>query len=566
MKIKKYLLLAITLLVVLFVTKAQDEYIKFNIKDGSEIKYEVSEINEISFTSDSLMVETIEYRDAYYSFSGKPFGPNDNRRNVVMSYRRNTPNVQTYTIIDFLGDDAGAEDPDYEPLPNIDILMPDASNISNGRIPVRIKPQYTGTSNSTGEIWIVDMASFYTDFFDNPQGDEAYGADSYYEPSKRQFTLHVCYFLPSTYDAATGNVSWFGDSYEYLELQGYPHYGVEIAKGSTISHDDGSFAVEATITPERSVAFVRTIMVAGSDENIGLEAITSNAEGLQEFIGNRAFTAEFPVSEEGTYTIVAQTYNRSMNPVEHASLTFDFKKPASSHSTYLGEAFYLDGFIGPLFSNPANVEFTVGLYQDNENPNIYYLKSPYTQEGFSLNIINEDNGTTFVKFDVSDPTFVLFPQQYSGFTNNQYYGGEVEIGNIEGVVAAQNPDVSYEAIKNYLASDEEDPITEFSSFENGVVYICNCMFSNNGRFGYQLNANPVGIIQFPQAKAAAKAKAIARNVTRPAFDGMFKIASREVLKIKSDMVLPKKVSNTKSGKLTINTKPTTLNAKAFLRK
>lgn len=85
-------------------------------------------------------------------------------------------------------------------------------------------------------------------------------------------------------------------------------------------------------------------------------------------------------------------------------------------------------------------------------------------------------------------------------------------------------------------------------------------------FGYQLKSNPVGIIQFPQAKAAAKDKAIARNVTRPAFDGMFKIASREVLKIKSDKVLPKKISNTKSGKLTINAKPTTLNAKAFLRK
>lgn len=562
MKIKKYLLLAITLLVVLFVTKAQDEYIKFNIKDGSEIKYEVSEINEISFTSDSLIVETIEYRDAYYTFSGSPFGPGDNRRDVIMSYRRSTPNVQTYTIIDFLGN----EYPDYGPFPNIDILVPDASNISDGRIPARIKPQPTGMSNSTGEVWIADMASFYVDFMGNPQGEGAYGADSYYEPSKEQFTLHVCYFLPSTYDAANGNLSWFGDSYEYLELPGHPHYGVEIAKGSAISHDDGSFAVKATITPEREVAFVRTIIVAGSDENIGLQAITSNAEGLQEFIGNRAFTAEFPVSEEGTYTIVAQTYNRSMAPVEHASTTFDFKKPEGHNSTYIGEAIYLDGFLGPRFSNPVNVDFSVGLYRDNENPNIYYLKSPYTQEGFSLNIINEDHSTTFVKFDVSDPTFVLFPQQYSGFTNNQYYGGEVEIGNLEGVVAAQNPGLSYETIKNALATDEQDPITEFSSFENGVVYICNCMFSNNGQFGYQLKSNPVGIIQFPQAKAAAKDKAIARNVTRPAFDGMFKIASREVLKIKSDMVLPKKVSNTKSGKLTINTKPTTLNAKAFLRK
>lgn len=466
--------------------------------------------------------------DVIWTFGGSPFGPGDNRRDVVLSYSPNTPNAQTYTILDFVGDDESAEDPAYEPFPNIEITVPDASNLTNGRTPARIKPQPIGISNSTGPIWIADMASFYTDFFGNPQGEDAYGADSYYEPERGLFTFHLCYFLPTTYDAASGNVSWFGDSNEYMQLPGFPELSVEVEYLGTMFLPNGDYMVNANITPAADVASFKAALVSGRDAAPALEAINAGAEGVQEFKGNQAVRAEFPVTEGGFYTLAVQTYDAAGKVGENSSVTFNLTIGASDKPTLVGQASYLDGFLGPRFSNPVNVEYAVNLLQDKSNKNIYYLESPYTQEGFSLSIVNENEDAINVAFDVTDPTFVLFPQQYSGFTNKQYYGGDVEIGNLEAVVAAQNPDLSYETIKNALASDEKDPVTEFSSYEDGVVYVCNCMFSNGGQFGYQLKSNPVGIIAFPQAAAAAKSKALARNVTRPNFQGMAKIARKTV--------------------------------------
>ncbi len=468
-----------------------------------------------------LVTETL--KDAVWTF-GSPFGPAINERNVVQSYSPKTPNNVTFTVIDFIGSYAEQEEAgeEYEPYPNIVIEIPDMNNVVNGRIPCRILPQYIGVDNTTGQIWFGDIASVYDYAFGPGQGDN-FRYDSYYEPERGLFTFHCCYFLPSTIDHAAGSFSWFGDTMEYLQLPGFPELNCEVEYNGTMINPDGSYVVKATVTPAKDVATFKAVCVPGRDVMGGLEAIQNGAAGVQEQKGNSPVTFEFPVTDAGYYTVVAQTYDAKGQAAESAYAYLKLVLGAPDFKN-VGVAEYYDPFIAPRF-NVKNEQFKVNLLSDNKTQGVYYLQAPYLQAGFALAEDNENTFNDYVAFDVSDPGFVLIPQQFSGFESAQYYGGDVEIGNLESFYATRYPNVSHEQIKQVLSSDEEDPITEFSSFEDGIVTICNPMFSNNGNYGYQLKSNPQGFIIFPETSSAAKRKALSHSVVRPSFKGMVKIAS-----------------------------------------
>ncbi len=92
----------------------------------------------------------------------------------------------------------------------------------------------------------------------------------------------------------------------------------------------------------------------------------------------------------------------------------------------LGTGSMADGWVIPAltkspgeFYNPADYVFDVVVYESDETPGVYKLKSPYTSAAFPF---LELNGNTSVDYDIiidaSNPEFVTVTPQISGFEHN----------------------------------------------------------------------------------------------------------------------------------------------------
>lgn len=101
-------------------------------------------------------------------------------------------------------------------------------------------------------------------------------------------------------------------------------------------------------------------------------------------------------------------------------------KEGSDPWTYLGKGTMADGWVIPNLTknpgevyNPQDYVYEVEIYESDETPGVYKLKSPYTSAAFPFIHLN---GNTSVAYDIivdaSDPTFVTVAPQISGFEHN----------------------------------------------------------------------------------------------------------------------------------------------------
>lgn len=404
---------------------------------------------------------------------------------------------------------------------NIDV--PDVTALEDGDTHCYVKPQYTGMDNDNyGQVWCADIYSFFKDYIGDDEEAAQYVDDTYYTPERGLFTLHMVYFVPFY---GTGG-SYFEPANEYLQLPGYPDQSIVVEYIGTMMKPDGTFAANVKCVPGPDVAKYNAVVVPGDDPAAGIKAILDGAEGVQEVSGAAEATLEFPITEGGVYTAVAVTYDESGEPIEFGSATFEIMlgEPAWNE---VGMCDYVDGFIAPGF-NAIGISYAVSLLQSKKDANIYYLDSPYTQEAFPIYANNENTMKYRLAFSIENPTFVYMTPQTSGFCDTKNFGGMVTVGNLEGYYVERKPGVSFDAIKADLLKD--DPTLVFSTFEDGVVTINNCLFSDQGEFGYNWKSKAPGYIYFPEASETAKRKVAARNVARPVFKGMKAIAAKSMMK------------------------------------
>ena len=404
---------------------------------------------------------------------------------------------------------------------NIDV--PDVSAVEDGDTHCYVLPQYSGMdSQQYGQVWVADMYTYLKDVLNAPASAQKYAEDTYYTVERGLFTLHLIYYIPFYGDGD----NYLAEGTEYLQLPGYPDQTISVEYIGTMMKPDGTFAANVKCVPGPDVAKYNAVVVPGDDPAAGIKAILDGAEGVQEVSGAAEATLEFPITEGGVYTAVAVTFDENGEAIEFGSATFEIMlgEPAWNE---VGMCDYVDGFIAPGF-NAIGISYAVPLLQSKKDANIYYLDSPYTQEAFPIYANNENTMKYRIAFSVEDPTFVYVTPQTSGYKDDNNFGGMVTIGNLEGMYVEGNPGVSFDAIKSFLLG--KDPTRVFSTFEDGVVTINNCLFSDKGEFGYNWRSKAPGYIYFPEASDAAKRKAAARNVARPVFKGMNNIAAKSLLK------------------------------------
>lgn len=472
--------------------------------------YSFNAVRANPITTEELGVGTFTYASYLNGYS---------EAEVVKSFNPATPGNQTFTMAEW----------GMSGIP-FSVVVPDADNLaSDGTTPCYVRPQYSGMdSEKYGQVWVADMYTYLIEQLNRPDLAAEYVEDTYFTPERGLFTLHLIYYIPFYEDGG----SYLSEGEEYLQLAGYPDYSIAAEYLGTMILPNGNFAANAQITPGEDVASFKAVLVPGSDPTAGIEAILGEAEGVQEFKGNSEVTAEFPIEEGGVYTIVAVSFDANGDPAELAYDTFEVTIGAPAYEE-VGSCDYEDGFIAPGFGdNFIGITFAVPLLQSTKDPNVMYLNSPYTQPDFPL-IKNNSNTMPYrIAFDITDPSLVLIGRQVSGFYDERNFGGMVEIGNREGVLAENNPGASTAAIKAFML---ENGYTEFSTLEDGIVTINNCRFSDKGEFGYQWNSETPGHIYLPEASAVAKKRNAAKNVVRPKFNGMMKLTAQAQMQKKAKL-------------------------------
>lgn len=92
----------------------------------------------------------------------------------------------------------------------------------------------------------------------------------------------------------------------------------------------------------------------------------------------------------------------------------------------LGTGTMADGWVIPAltkspgeFYNPEDYLFDVVIYESNETPGVYKLKSPYTSAAFPFIDLNANTTVPYdIIIDASNPEFVTVAPQISGFEHN----------------------------------------------------------------------------------------------------------------------------------------------------
>lgn len=456
-------------------------------------------------------MEVEELGDAIYTYNGIWKG--QDVQPISKTWNPSKPNCITYLMENWGG---GA---------TLNVVVPDMSAVNADGLTEALVPcQFTGYVHAEyGPVWVADYYSYWKDYRHDPDAEQVRGS-SYYNTERGLFNLHVVYYVP---EYGNGNSS-FGDFDETLQLPGYPDYSISVTYNGTLIRPDGSYEANATVSPAADVASFKTACVQGNDAQAAVNAILSGAEGVQEFEGNEPQSVYFPLTAGGNYVIAAVSYDAGGNPIQADAASFQLQIGEKPY-TEVGTCQYADGFIAPGFG-VVDEAYNVTLLKDKSVENLYYLDSPFTNQGFPIYANNENSVPVQVSFDVSDPTFVLVPQQQSGFTDTKNFGGAVEIGNNEGALVANNPGVSIADIKAFMASKG---ITDFSTYEDGVVTIHNCLFSQNGEFGYNWKSKAPGYIFFPEATQAARRLAKIKAVAAPRHgDILSRVARAQMTDIK----------------------------------
>lgn len=440
-----------------------------------------------------------------YFYNGAYSGA-DEGLNVYYEYNENTPNHRTYYVEDF---GAGF---------TLMIDMPDASKInSDGTITVFVPAQDAHVKYSDGTpIWVSDLYNYYFTVGETPS--DAIANASYYDPTTGLFSLCNCWYL-------YGTDQWFGNNYEYLQLNGFPDYNVEAEyKGLFTDTKKNHFAI-GSVNSGVDVDKVATALVLATSQDAAIDMVINGEVGdIQEVAGGQPVTVQYPVSESGKYYIVAVSYSPSGRAENGVAVPAKITLGDSEWES-IGTGVMQDGWILPGYTltdkdgvemTPAQLIFPVEMAKSTKRPNVYALLNPYGEE-FPITYLGGNAGTGDATIEIGIyGDFVSIMPQDAGFTRTS--GIVISIGNYEGFLEEGNPDATYELIQNFILSKGK----ELTTYSDGLIEVPFCLFGKDGDFGYSWNSDPIALIQFPEGEEAM-AKAKAKKIASPKRYSMVKM-------------------------------------------
>lgn len=431
---------------------------------------------------------------------------------VTRTYDPSNPNYITYTV----GNWGGGT--------NFNIVAPDASKVeADGTYEVVVPCQYTGyTDSQYGPVYVADMYNYFADYNDEPATGEKYAGECYYDVNRGTYALRLIYYIPQ-YE--TGSYYLGEVEYEYLQMDGYPVYDVEVTYNGLFISKNGSMAAKTTITSGADVAVTKAVMVEGNDPQAGITAILANADGVQEFT-DHTINADFEVTGSGSYCVVAVTFDAAgeAQAANYDKFTIQLGDDNANWNE-LGNADFIDGWCARGFQyqdgtsvDPANYMYSVPVQVNKEDPTLFRLVQPYGPT-YPLAELNAYPATRNVEFYVEDD-FVLMLPQPCGFGASGWKG-EMSIGNQAGYILSVNEGASIAAVRNFMVQKGY----ELDMLEDGTITFNKPWFGaegiGDGTFGYTWGTNSVpAYIFMPEATADAKARVAAKAVAAPAPQGI----------------------------------------------
>lgn len=433
---------------------------------------------------------------------------------VQVSYMPSTPNNLTVTISNWGG---GAP---------LDIEVPDVKNVdASGATTVYVHPQFTGYVHSTyGEVWVADLYSYMVDYFEPLMGKE-YQKDpyaSFYVPEKGKFSLDMIYFIPK-YEKGE---SYLGNqTYEYFQLDGYPNYDVEVTYDGLFITKDGRMTANATLAVGDDTEEVKAVMVKGKDPQVGLDAIKADGDDVQSFNQTGSFSATFPVTEGGDYTIVVATFGEG-ELQNAASDSFQITiGDDNADWDNIGTGGMMDGWVMAAFSIkgvPIDVTeygFQVPIQQHKTDKTLYRLVQPYGPN-YPLADNNAYPATRNIQF-ILDEGIILIQPQLCGFGTTNW-AGEMTIGNQAGYILSVNEGATVAQVKNFMIG--KGYVLDEYVDEDGYAMINKPWIGapaiGDGSFGYTWQNPQAAYIFMPDASDEVKALAKAKNVAAPKINGL----------------------------------------------
>lgn len=255
----------------------------------------------------------------------------------------------------------------------------------------------------------------------------------------------------SYYNASTGTLvldgafaclddpgSWYGRHVDVIQFDGFPDYSITTEYLGIFIDPKNKMQSQITLTTGQDVEEVRLVNIPGEDYEAGYTGIV---EETMEYItvagSTEAQTITFPITEAGTYTVVAVAFGKS------AAQQFDY----TTYKVYVGaddpNKGWKDIGQGGLFDVWSGYQSTetgepfawyVDMQESETNPGVYRMVNPYGA-GSALISVNKGDGEAYIVFDASVPECITLEPQATGFVHATR--GALTICNAEGLYYSQ---------------------------------------------------------------------------------------------------------------------------------
>lgn len=330
-------------------------------------------------------------------------------------------------------------------------------------------------------------------------------AASTFDSKTGLFDIFVCYgvFLTSDYFAMLSGNDPYG--YEQLQLGEYADYSLQMNYKGTFTAADGSMS--AVITSNIGSSATKAVFAASKEyatANELLSAMLSGAVATVEAAPGQGVDVEIPVTGAGDYFAVGITYSGD-EPMNAESVKFTIAGGASGWKDCCPVE-VVDGWVIPAFlvegvSN-AEVSWICQGQVNSEDPNVYRLLNPYTDEACPLYGYNSNPGSVGIVIDATNEECVKIAPQYSGFSfNNSGTMLDFFIANVAGFYA-----------DNGMSDDEILQRGYGQDWADGLLEIELPIFGYNGGADFEAYnwKNPEPTILFFDFESAASAPAKAK--------------------------------------------------------
>lgn len=331
-------------------------------------------------------------------------------------------------------------------------------------------------------------------------------AASTFDSTTGLFDIFVCYgvFLTSDYFAMLSGNDPYG--YEQLQLGEYADYSLQMAYKGVFTGADGSMS--AVITSNIGASATKAVFAASKDyssANELLSAVLSGAVATVEAAPGQGVDVEIPVTGAGDYYAVGVTYSGD-EPMNAEAVKFTIAGGASGWKDCCPVE-VIDGWVIPAFlvegATNEEVAWRCQGQVNSEDPNVYRLLNPYTDENCPLYDYNSNTGSVGIVIDATNEECVKIAPQYSGFSfNNSGTMLDFFIANVAGYYA-----------DNGMSDDEILQRGYGQDWADGFLEIELPIFGYNGGADFEAYSwkNPEPTILYfdfeSGASAPAKAKA-----------------------------------------------------------